>query len=81
MIWFNELLCYDLIKYYDENPDRHIDGEIWGTGDKIGMSITDKDIMDSMSKKEFYLSSFGQDNDNELFIIDYNGTIYRLINI
>ncbi len=37
--------------------------------------------MTSMGKKEFYLSSFGQDNKNELFIIDYNGTIYRLINI
>ena len=38
-------------------------------------------IMKSMGKREFYLSSFGQDNNNELFIIDYNGTIYRLVNI
>ena len=38
------------------------------------------DILESMDKKEFYLSSFGEDNDGEIFIIDYNGTIYRLIN-
>lgn len=38
-------------------------------------------IMKSIGKKEFYLSSFGQNNDGEIFIIDYNGTIYKLVNI
>ena len=38
-------------------------------------------IMNSISKKEFYLSSFGENNQGEIFIIDYNGTIYRLVNI
>ena len=60
-------------------------GKVWSIEieNGVGSDILDhtKDIMDSMSKKEFYLSSFGQDNDSELFIIDYNGTIYRLINI
>ena len=35
-------------------------------------------ILESMGKREFYLSSFCQDNNNELFLIDYNGSIYRL---
>ena len=60
-------------------------GKIWSIkiDNGIGSNMIDhtKDIMESMGKKEFYLSSFGEDNDNELFIIDYNGTIYRLINI
>ena len=60
-------------------------GKIWSIkiDNGVGSNMIDhtKDIMESMGKKEFYLSSFGQDNDNELFIIDYNGTIYRLINI
>ena len=38
-------------------------------------------ILESMGKREFYLSSFGQNNKKELFLIDYNGTIYKLINI
>ena len=60
-------------------------GKIWSILIKngIGGNLIDhtKSIMESMGKKEFYLSSFGQDNKNELFIIDYNGTIYQLINI
>jgi len=60
-------------------------GKIWSILIKngIGGNLIDhtKSIMESMGKKEFYLSSFGQDNKNELFIIDYNGTIYKLINI
>ena len=39
-----------------------------------------KEILKSMGKKEFYLSSFGQDANNELYIIDYNGSIYKLKN-
>ena len=38
-------------------------------------------IMKSIGKKEFYLSSFGENNKGEIFIIDYNGTIYQLVNI
>ena len=35
-------------------------------------------IMKSIDKKSFYLSSFGEDRSGELFLIDYNGTVYRL---
>ena len=58
-------------------------GKIWSL--KIDtelkdMKITDhtEEILESMGKREFYLSSFGQSNDNELFIIDYSGSIYIL---
>jgi hypothetical protein len=60
-------------------------GKVWSIKieDGIGKDVQEHtaSIMKSMGKREFYLSSFGQDNNNELFIIDYNGTIYRLINI
>ena len=60
-------------------------GKVWSIKieDGKGTDVIDhtKSIIESMGKREFYLSSFGQDFDNELFIIDYNGTIYSLINI
>jgi len=60
-------------------------GKVWSIRivEGKGEELVDhtKDILSSMGKREFYLSSFGQDNDQELFLIDYNGTIYRLVNI
>ena len=60
-------------------------GKVWSIliqdNDVINLKNHTKNIMDSMGKKEFYLSSFGQDNNNEIFLIDYNGTIYQLVNI
>ena len=56
-------------------------GKIWSIKiDHNNFDIIDhtKDILSGMGKKEFYLSSFGQDNDGEIFIIDYNGSIYKL---
>ena len=60
-------------------------GRVWSIiiEDGVGKDVIEytDSIRKSMGKREFYLSSFGQDNNNELFIIDYNGTIYRLVNI
>ena len=60
-------------------------GKVWSIRivEGKGEELVDhtKDILSSMGKREFYLSSFGQDNNQELFLIDYNGTIYRLVNI
>jgi len=58
-------------------------GKIWSlaidkNGNASDIKNHTKEILDSMGAKEFYLSSFGVDNNNELYIIDYNGTIYRL---
>ena len=35
------------------------------------------EIMNSIGKNEFYLSSFGEDNNRELYIIDYKGIVYK----
>ena len=58
-------------------------GKIWSIkinqdGTTENLKDHTSEILESMGKREFYLSSFGQDNENELFIIDYNGDIYRL---
>lgn len=39
-----------------------------------------KEIMASMKKNSFYLSSFGQKQNGELLLIDYSGIIYELVN-
>ena len=60
-------------------------GKIWSIvvneNESINLKNHTGSIMNSIGKKEFYLSSFGEDNEGEIFIIDYNGTIYKLVNI
>ena len=60
-------------------------GKVWSIEieDGKGSDVIEhtKSILNSMGKREFYLSSFGQDLSFELYVIDYNGTIYKLINI
>mgnify|MGYP001355923705 FL=1 len=36
------------------------------------------ELLNAMNKSEFYLSSFGQDENNELYLIDYSGEIYSI---
>ena len=36
------------------------------------------DLLNSINKKKFYLSSFGETLDGELLLIDYSGSIYQL---
>ena len=43
-----DLICDDLIKYFDENPDRHKSGKVYGLGDKLHELIEDVDIKDSL---------------------------------
>ena len=60
-------------------------GKVWSmqinNGKSSDLQNHTDDILLGIGKKEFYLSSFGQDQNGEIYIIDYNGTIYRLINI
>ena len=60
-------------------------GKIWSFIMKNGIASDlqnhTNEILNSMNKKEFYLSSFGESNNKELFIIDYNGSVYKLINV
>ena len=37
-----------------------------------------KYILEQIGKKEFYLSSFGQDASGEIYLIDYNGSLYKI---
>ena len=37
-----------------------------------------KELLKSMNKKEFYLSSFGEDEEGELYIINYSGQVYSI---
>ena len=57
-------------------------GKVWSIkiDDNEATQLVDHtaSILESMGKREFYLSSFGQDNNNELFLIDYTGSIYKL---
>jgi len=56
-------------------------GKVWSINtNKSNLDVIDhtQEILASMGKREFYLSSFGQDNHGEIFLVDYNGTIYKL---
>ena len=60
-------------------------GKIWSIKINQNGEVTDfynhtDQILKSMNKREFYLSSFGQDKNNEIYLIDYNGDIYKIIN-
>ena len=57
-------------------------GNIWSfkfKNDKI-IDFVDhtSDLLNSINKKKFYLSSFGETLDGELLLIDYSGSIYQL---
>ena len=40
-------ICDDLIKYFDENPDRHKSGKVYGLGDKLHELIEDDNVKKS----------------------------------
>ena len=60
-------------------------GKIWSLRINQDGEVTDfynhtDELLKSMNKREFYLSSFGQDESNEIYLIDYNGDIYKIVN-
>ena len=58
-------------------------GKVWSFINNNGKIKDFKDhtleISKSMNEKSFYLSSFGEKYNGELFLIDYNGTLYEII--
>jgi glucose/arabinose dehydrogenase len=52
-------------------------GRIWAIDYKSGNYTADRELVDS----NLNISSFGLDQQNELYICDYNGKIYKLITI
>ena len=60
-------------------------GKVWSFINNNGVyedfSDHTPDVLYSMDKKSFYLSSFGERYNGELFLIDYNGTLYEIIQL
>ena len=58
-------------------------GKIWSfkyaNGEIKDFEDHTDELLKSINKKSFYLSSFGESNDGELFLIDYEGSIYKLV--
>ena len=48
--------------------------------DKDNLDLIDhtNELLESMNKNEFYLSSFGEDQEGELFIVNYSGEVYSI---
>ena len=56
-------------------------GKVWSLkNDNGNLDMRDhtKELLKSMNKKEFYLSSFGEDEEGELYIINYSGQVYSI---
>ena len=60
-------------------------GKIWSFINNNGVieDLSDHTslILNAINKDSFYLSSFGEDLNGELFIIDYTGSIYKFVKI
>ena len=56
-------------------------GKVWSiinNGSNLDLKEHTHELLESMNKKEFYLSSFGEDEEGELYIINYSGKVYSI---
>ncbi len=57
-------------------------GKIWSINHENGdvNSLIDRtnELLGSINKEKFYLSSFGETSEGELLVVDYSGDIYLL---
>ena len=56
-------------------------GKVWSLKNKDGnIEIIEhtQELLKSMKKEQFYLSSFGEDENGELYIINYSGEVYSI---
>ena len=56
-------------------------GKVWSLKNNNGeMDIKEhtNELLKTMNKKQFYLSSFGEDQEGELYLIDYSGDLYSI---
>jgi len=58
-------------------------GNIWSLIEQDGIATDFKNRTEEFNlsggKWTHYISSFGEDNDGELYLVDYNGAIYKLV--
>ena len=59
-------------------------GKIWSfkydNGELLNFEDHTNELLQSINKKKFYLSSFGETSAGELLLIDYSGSLYKLVN-
>ena len=56
-------------------------GKVWSLKNingKIDIREHTNELLKTINKKQFYLSSFGQDENGELYLIDYSGSLYSI---
>ena len=58
-------------------------GKVWSLKNNdqngnIDIKEHTNELLKTMNKKQFYLSSFGEDEDGELYLIDYSGNLYSI---
>ena len=56
-------------------------GKVWSLKiDEKELELLDHtdELLHGINKKQFYLSSFGEDENGELYLIDYNGGLYSI---
>ena len=60
-------------------------GKVWSfiyqNGEAKDIKNHTPEILNSMNKNSFYLSSFGETIDGELLIVNYSGEIYLIISL
>ena len=56
-------------------------GKVWSlenNNGKVSLINHTDELLQAMNKTEFYLSSFGEDAEGELYLIDYSGDVYSI---
>ena len=56
-------------------------GKVWSlknNNGNIDIKEHTNELLETMNKKQFYLSSFGEDQEGELYLIDYSGDLYSI---
>tara|TARA_B100002052_G_scaffold292938_1_gene315287 strand:- start:1699 stop:2859 length:1161 start_codon:yes stop_codon:yes gene_type:complete len=56
-------------------------GKVWSidtSAENLNLIEHTQELLDDMNKRQFYLSSFGEDENGELYLIDYNGDLYSI---
>lgn|GEM_PF-810599 len=54
-------------------------GRIWGLREHEGKAVASGEIIDLTRKPPLHIASFGEDREGELYILGFDGKIYRLV--